>query len=340
MKRSLRVCALVLAVVMALFITACSDDGKTVMTVGDTKISSSEYAYYIKNTLSSLQSYGLDLSTLSDEEYQTLEQSFKDSAYAQCVESATIQNKAEELGLTLTSDEKKQLKENKNQVIINMGGNAAFKQQLEAAGMTESLYDKMNEIAALYDKLYTYFYGEDGELAPSTEEVRAYFEDNYVTVKHILRKTVDDSYAPLSDEVAAQKKEEADALYTQIMAGADFDTLMEENTEDPGLASYPNGYTFSQDESYDPAFKEKAFELEIGQVSEPVLGSYGYYIIKREPLDESYWTENQEALTQTIIATIAQNGLYDKLQEWSEEYEITKTEEYDNITLKNIDLYL
>lgn len=335
MRKFLRICALALAASIALLFTACSDDGKTVMTVGKVKVPASEYAYYIKSTLSSLETYGLDISALGEEEYKSLEDSFKENAYAQCVRSAVVQNKAEELGLKLTSDDKKQLKENKNNVIAQMGGNAAFKQELTAAGMPESFFDKMSEISLLYEKLYTHYYGEAGEFALTQEEVRAYFEENYVTVKHILRKTIDDSNAPLSDEAAAQKKEEADAVYTEIMAGADFDTLMKENTEDPGLATNPNGYTFSQDESYDPVFKQKAFELEIGEVSEPVLGSSGYHIIKRVPLDETYWTEKEAELT----AMIAQNALEDKIREWTEGYEITKTEEYDNITLKNIDLY-
>jgi len=72
----------------------------------------------------------------------------------------------------------------------------------------------------------------------------------------------------------------ADAIYARIQAGEDFDTLMHLYSEDPGLANYPDGYTFGPMEMV-PEFEEGTRELAIGEVSRPVRTSHGYHIIMR-----------------------------------------------------------
>ena len=64
--------------------------------------------------------------------------------------------------------------------------------------------------------------------------------------KHILIRTVDDSGEPLPEEEQAAARATAEDLLAQIRAADDpiatFDQLMNENSEDPGLTSYPDGY--------------------------------------------------------------------------------------------------
>lgn len=79
---------------------------------------------------------------------------------------------------------------------------------------------------------------------------------------------------------------EADAILAQIEEGADWDTLMAEKTQDPGMQSgltSERGYAVSADmTSFDSAFVDAAMALEkIGDVSPKTRGnSYGYYIIR------------------------------------------------------------
>ena len=88
---------------------------------------------------------------------------------------------------------------------------------------------------------------------------------------------------------------EVEALYAQLMptaeevvaafnAGTSFDELIAKYNEDPGMTSEPTatiGYAVSADSTtWDPAFTEGAMSIaEVGQISQPVRGSYGIHII-------------------------------------------------------------
>lgn len=86
-----------------------------------------------------------------------------------------------------------------------------------------------------------------------------------------------------------------EALYAELMPkaqevvdafnkGTDFDTLIAQYNEDPGMQSgiaATEGYAVAENSTYwDPAFTEGAMSIaEIGQISEPVRGQYGVHII-------------------------------------------------------------
>ena len=63
-----------------------------------------------------------------------------------------------------------------------------------------------------------------------------------------------------------QAKVKADEVYARLQAGEDFDTLMNEFSEDPGLQQEPDGYVFTKNQM-DPAFEEAAYALQVGPVS-------------------------------------------------------------------------
>ena len=76
--------------------------------------------------------------------------------------------------------------------------------------------------------------------------------NSYMTAKHILFKTTDDSGTALSDADKAAKKQQAEQVAAQLRAVTDpdkrvelFDQLMEQYNEDTGESSYPHGYCFT-----------------------------------------------------------------------------------------------
>ncbi len=112
-------------------------------------------------------------------------------------------------------------------------------------------------------------------------------KDKYVTAKHILIE--------YGDEEGKHTKEEAQKLAEEIKAklddGEDFDKLMNEKSEDPGLASNPAGYTFAKDGSMVPEFETAAFALKEGEISDIIAvdseGYKGFHILKRCPVELS-----------------------------------------------------
>jgi peptidyl-prolyl cis-trans isomerase D len=106
---------------------------------------------------------------------------------------------------------------------------------------------------------------------------------NTAQVKHILISWQDNESA--SDERAKKRtKQDAEALVkslmTQIKAGADFDMLMKQHSEDPGSASSARAYPVSPDAQLVIEFKQLALRLNVDEVG-VVQSDFGFHIMKR-----------------------------------------------------------
>src|SRR6187551_2195536 len=106
---------------------------------------------------------------------------------------------------------------------------------------------------------------------------------NNAQVKHILISWKDNDNA--SDERAKKRtKEEAEALIkslmTQIKAGADFDMLMKQHSEDPGSASTGRAYPVSPDAQLVIEFKQLSLRLNVAEIG-VVQSDFGFHIIMR-----------------------------------------------------------
>lgn len=102
-------------------------------------------------------------------------------------------------------------------------------------------------------------------------------------------------------------------LYERANSGADFEELARTNSTDQATA--PTGGDlgwFTYDQMVEP-FSEVAFELQPGEVSEPVQTEFGWHIIKVEdtandrPLTETQYQQAQEQAVQQRLADIRNN---------------------------------
>ncbi|MBE7027404.1 MAG: hypothetical protein E7407_00035 [Ruminococcaceae bacterium] len=158
------------------------------------------------------------------------------------------------------------------------------------------------ETASLYAG---YLSSEQAEkFTPAKEDVIAKYESEYVRVKHIFVSRTDmDAETTEAEETAepaktpeeienAQKFLIAEA-YQKVTSGADFEALINEYNEDPGMEQQPDGYTFTKNSGMVKPFEDAAFALEIGQTSEIVEQTQGWHILKRYPLLSSGEEYNQ-----------------------------------------------
>lgn len=121
---------------------------------------------------------------------------------------------------------------------------------------------------------------------------------------------------------------EADDVLAQLAAGADWDTLMAEKTDDPGMqgdsVTAKNGYTiYAEQTNLDEAFLTAAMALEnVGDVSDKVEGMYGYYIIQYTA-DVVEGPVALEEVSETLSAELLsskQETTYDEtMDKWIEE---------------------
>ena len=120
--------------------------------------------------------------------------------------------------------------------------------------------------------------------------------------------------------------EKADAVIAEVTGGADWDEVMERETQDPGMkqgrATAETGYAVCENmSSFDPAFTAAAMALEkIGDISAKTSGSSnGYYIIKYvgDVAEGGIDIAKVKDTLSASLLTTKQNDLYDRtIEDW------------------------
>ena len=136
--------------------------------------------------------------------------------------------------------------------------------------------------------------------ASDDNTVNDYYINNYVCAKHVLLSTIDEQTGePMTDAKKKSVKSKAQTVLTKAKNRADFDKLIEQYGEDPGMIANPDGYVFTYGEMVEP-FEEAAFALKDNALSGIVETDYGYHIIKKLPLPEI--TEDVQASIRSALA--------------------------------------
>ena len=312
-------------------------DAPVVMTVNGAEVRADEYAgYMLYNMMYYANMYAqFGMSDVWSDEYAaaTLGSSMPAAAKDQSVYARVVLQKFNELGLKLSYDQEKEMSTLRQDTIDTLGYDG-YLNQIGSFGFSDESYSNFMYISQCYQALNDYYYGENGANVPSDDELRQYFADNYISAKHILISTVDSTTGETirTDEEA---KAEAQKILDRINAGEDFDTLMNELSEDPGLAGNPDGYIFTEGDMV-TSFYDAAKALGEGEVSGLVQSDYGYHIIKREALDVDGQFDNYKGLLVT-----AEAGTMDELlTQWMQEADVQTTDVYDKITYQNVRDYV
>ena len=266
--------------------------GDTMLTVNGEPIPADLYLYFLAVNCAYLtQMYQADVSDYVD---QLKEDSRTVTAYYKLLEM-----KCQELGCPLTDAQQTELKET-----LMAQGQEDYEQRKTINGLSDETMEFVYAINYFYDNVLNATIG-----TPTDDQLNSYV---YQT-RHILLKTVDTTAAPtlqedgtytypaLDDATVAEKKALAEDILSQLNASDDpstlFDELMNEYSEDEGLANSPEGYTATLGQMVSP-YEKAALALSFGQVSGIVESEYGYHIIIRDQVKDlsSYadkWREYQ-----------------------------------------------
>jgi len=142
------------------------------------------------------------------------------------------------------------------------------------------------------------------------DEIQQYYDDKQDTyrtektidVSHILIKVDED--AP--EATVSAKQAEIMEVYEKVTSGQDFADCAREYSEDTSSSEGGVLGVFKKEELV-PAFAEKAFSMEVGEISEPVLTQFGWHIIKLDKINAASVTELAE-VKQDIRKALAIGG--------------------------------
>lgn len=154
---------------------------------------------------------------------------------------------------------------------VNNGGNMGF----IAAGRLPYSFEhaayslQPGQISDIVESSAGYHILKGGERRPARGSVRA---------AHIMKMARPGS----TPEQEAKAKAEIDSLYLIVSANPDiFEQVAMKNSDDPGSARLGGQLGWFAAGQMVPEFSDKAFEIAVGEVSEPVRTTYGWHIIKK-----------------------------------------------------------
>lgn len=158
----------------------------------------------------------------------------------------------------------------------------------EAIAWNPEGYRAVKHVLVKFDDAQAALYSElDSTLDALTAELEALEDAEKATEETRTKEEIQADMQALGVEIEglySQLMPEAQEVVDAFNAGTSFEDLIAKYNDDPGMNSDPIktiGYAVSNQEGYwDPAFIKGAMSIaEVGQISEPVYGSYGIHII-------------------------------------------------------------
>lgn len=333
-----RIICLVLSLLMCVGIMGACDvvDHGQVISVNGEAITRGEYKFYLDLT-KMMQASNFGISDYTDADaWKTTEidgrsaiDIVKEKAKDELTRYYVYAQKANELGIELTDDEKTSVDTNLDYIAnLYYGGKDNFNERIKDCEVSvdgvKSIFtkiiiaNKVDEHLKANEADITNISDEDLNTAYESYKVKTL--ENSIFVKHILIGMNEYSAQGLSRDAALEK---ATDIYNQIKGGADFETLMRENSED-GEQSF-DGYSFTHgDGQFVTEFDNASYALAVGDVSEPVETKFGFHIIKRYPSQET--ASSLDDVRESLVSQIEYERIDAKVDAWVDDADIVVDE--------------
>lgn len=213
--------AALLALAMCLTFAGCYDENKTwAAKKGESTMPIGGYIYYLYtsyNEAASKVDSNTDVlkGTIDGKEAKTW---IRDQALNRLKAFYYISDKFDELGLTLTDEDKADMDS------VTSGLWSYYQTTMEELGVSRDSLNLVHSVYSMkYQKVFEAMYGEGGELAIPENELKTYYTDNYYSYEYFyapLSKTNEDgTNTDLSDDEKAELKSTFEKYAEQINGG-------------------------------------------------------------------------------------------------------------------------
>lgn len=304
------------AAATAIMLSGCGANGnlkKVAMEVGGVKITAGDVAIMINAEMAYSST---DFDTMKPRIAEQMETVFKYGALGKA------------MGIELTDEEKNQVKQMRAQYAASGGGYKAYSKYLKENASDINFLDELFEANTYASKVQEQVEKEFEDKEATDEELKKFYEKNYYCAKHILINKAEEGEEANDDE--KQGEELAKDLLERAKNGEDFDAMMKEYSQDPGLESNPDGYVFTDGqmvEEFENAVKDaKPGEFVMCE------SSYGYHVILRVELPDF------EGEKETVSSSYSTKRVENRIEELLEEYKITSKVNDDVIDAMKADM--
>jgi len=312
-RSTLSLCALTLASTFVL--AGCSLGGgddkvpaDAVAVVDGEEIAKSDYDAVISQAKKSYTTQKREFPKAGSQEFQTL----KNQVVQFLVQREQFEQEAAALDVEITE---KQVDARLEQIQKQYfgGDKKKFEKQLKDQGLTEAQVrrDIRSQIVSekIFEEVTRKVKVTDKQVADYYAKNKAqYSQPQSREVRHILVKT----------------KAQADDLYDQLKAGANFAELAKKFSEDTGSKANGGKLTISKGQTVAP-FDQTAFLLKKNDISRPVKTEFGYHII--QPIGDvkeakvTPLKEVEDSIRQQLVQTKKNEAMTKWVEELKKDYE-------------------
>ncbi len=241
----------------------------------------------------------------SDEDYFSqdgAQEDLKDEVLQCLLDQWAVRFLAKEHKVSLNREEKEAVEASINEAIAQFGSEDAFLSDLHASFMSKQYYQSMMEYSSLYYKLFNTLFEDGGKEAYTDKEFYEFYQDHYLAIQQIFLPFGEGETKDSCQNTLAL----ADSIRKQAENGKDFWSLVETFGKDDNMLKYPDGYYITEGQA-EQVLYESAKKLKTGEISQPVVGQTGVYLMRRVEMKQARMDENRD---------IALFGYRDALDEW------------------------
>ena len=309
-------------------LTGCWRKEVTVATINGKTISKQLYYISLWTTQRGLETVQEHFWSLDNIEGKSPEEFAKTKSLQMLARFTVVEQKAEELGIKLTKEEKAKVKEAAKTA---MAEQKAF---AKAYDIKQKDYEKYYRFAVLNDKVLEAL---EKSYEPNASEISNQIitmqndesEENQATVVHILFKTQNELGETIPEDKKQDVYRKAEEVLKKALSGEDIYALAATYSEDISENNPVGEETFIKTDDVDSNFAKAVFEeAKVGEVYPKIVETaMGYEIIKVLEIKE----ESEEAFKERAITSIKAAYASRELKEMTAVAEIEKTEAYDEI---------
>jgi foldase protein PrsA len=307
-----RLIAVFAALALALAASGCGggdDESQTpdvpadaIAVVGDREIPKSEYDRLLGQAEATYKAREQEFPEAGTPEFAQL----RNAIVTSLVEQAQFEIAAEELDVTVTDEDlEKRLDELKEQFFE--GDEQAYQEELEKQGLTEEQVLKDLRARMVSEKV---FEEVTSEVEVADADIQAYFEQNKQQFQQPASREV--------RHILVKSKARADQIHRQLENGGDFAKLAKQFSTDTASKNEGGRFTAQKGATVAP-FDKVAFQLETGELSQPVKTQFGWHIIQALKDVKAASTQELAAVEEQISTTLLEEKKNARITEWVEE---------------------
>ena len=322
----------ILAAATVLCFTSCKDTS-WVISAGKDTIPAGVYLGYLVDSYYMAAQQVTDTTTdLFDQKIGDVKAAdyIKASAVASCKNYIAVNRLFDEYKLSFTDEEMEEIKTTIDSTWSSVST------LYEENGCGKASFEKIMMVDEKYNKIFEYYYSENGKEPLSEKDRKDFFTKNYAKIKYInvLYSSHYEDVSTSSDASDKQKteiKELAEKYLKRLQDGESIDKLIdeeahaagEEHDHEEGEEAESEATFVQKDTSDEPDdFNKKLFETKVNTPTMTENSTYGYYVFVRYDIDAS--GKDYTDRVSTVLSAMKSEGFSEIIEKAASDLKVTE----------------